>query len=114
MYKVFKERGYTDVVLKNMETFAEISLGRFSSSMRTLLEMDGYSIDDPSITGSKSIFTGDRWSIEVSDDIAKDLNNLARKGTKKPVRHQTSKPKTNDIKPGMRVDLFDLIFNDED
>lgn len=114
MYKVFKERGYTDITLRNMETFAEISLGRFSSSIRTLLERDGYSIDNPSETGSKSISTGDRWSIDVSDDIAKDLNNLARKGTRKPIRHQTSKPKTNDIKPGMRVDLFDLIFSDED
>lgn len=116
MYKVFKEQGYADIVLKNMETFAEISLGRFTPTMKSLLETDGYTIDDPSIKGDKSISSIDKWSLEVSDDIAKDLNKLARRGTKAPVRYQTSKPKTDEpkIKPGMRVDLFDLIFNDED
>lgn len=116
MYKVFKEQGYADIVLKNMETFAEISLGRLTPTIISLLETDGYDIDRADRKGDKSITSIDKWSLEVSDDIAKDLNELARRGTKAPVRHQTSKPKTKEpkIKPGMKVDLFDLIFNDED
>lgn len=117
MYKLFKERGYSDITLKNMETYGEISLGRYTPTIEALLNRDGYNIDNPSITGDKSIKSTDAWSLEVSDDIAKDLNRLARRGTKPPVRHQTSKPKTQEkqeIKAGARIDLFDLIFSDDD
>lgn len=119
MYKLFKEKGYSDITLMNTDTYGEISLGRYRPIIGELLKKDGYDVDMPEFVGGKSIKSMDKWSLELSDEVAKELNNLASRGTKPPVRSQVSKLKQSkqpkqEIKAGVRIDLFDLIFNDED
>ena len=104
MYKVIKEAGNnSNVTLKNTETNAEVIIGRLSVEIVNKLELAGYTFGD----ADGEIKLKDKWELEVSEEIGKDLGRLAMKMTR-PIRDQ--KKKTIQKKSNKEIDAMDVLL----
>lgn len=104
MYKVIKEAGNNaNVTLKNTETNAEVIIGRLSVEIVNKLELAGYTFGDT----DGEIKLKDKWELEVSEEIGKDLGRLAMKMTK-PIRDQ--RKKVTPKKSNKEIDAMDVLL----
>ena len=105
MYKVIKESGNNaNITLKNTETNAEVIIGRLSVEIMNKLELAGYTFGD----ADGEIKLKDKWELEVSEEIGKDLGRLAMKMTR-PVRDQRKKV-TTPKKSNKEIDAMDVLL----
>ena len=105
MYRVLKEKGNNkNITLENMDTKANIIIGRVSSSILDLLNEAGHRIGE-----DMGLTIKDEWSLEVNDEIGKEL---ARKALSmsKPVRDQSKKTKDLFKKPNNKIDAMDVLL----
>ena len=117
MYKLLKPKGYNqNVTLENTDTHASIIIGRLSMVIVTVLEKEGYNIDDPS--SSKYLELTKEWDITINEDTKKELQHMAMKMTK-PIR-KTNKQDVEQVNSNKSkttsapVDVFSLIFGLDD
>lgn len=107
MYRVSKEPGTTEnVYLQNTDTMAEINLGRITSGLLRILEIDGYKFD-----GTDDALTlKEKWTLKVSEEVKEQLRKLAMP-MKKPIRDQRKvKPEEEKKEVKQPVDLLDIIY----
>ena len=108
MYRVSKEPGITEnVYLQNTDTMAEINLGRATTGLLRILEIDGYKFDST----DDAITLKEKWTLKVSEEVKEQLRKLAMP-MKKPVRDQRKvKPQQEEKKETKQpVDLLDIIY----
>ena len=108
MYRVNKEPGTSEnVYLQNTDTMAEINLGRITSGLLRILEIDGYKFDDT----EDAITLKEKWTLKVSEEVKEQLRKLAMP-MKKPIRDQRKvKPQQEEKKETKQpVDLLDIIY----
>ena len=74
MYRVLKEKGNNkNITLENMDTKANIIIGRVSSSILDLLNEAGHRIGE-----DMGLTIKDEWSLEVNDEIGKESPKTAK------------------------------------
>lgn len=107
MYRVSKEPGTTEnVYLQNTDTMAEINLGRITSGLLRILEIDGYKFDST----DDAITLKEKWTLKVSEEVKEQLRKLAMP-MKKPIRDQRKvKPEEEKKEVKQPVDLLDIIY----
>ena len=107
MYRVSKEPGITEnVYLQNTDTMAEINLGRATTGLLRILEIDGYKFDST----DDAITLKEKWTLKVSEEVKEQLRKLAMP-MKKPIRDQRKvKPQEEKKETKQPVDLLDIIY----
>lgn len=107
MYRVTKEPGTKEnVYLQNTDTMAEINLGRITSGLLRILEIDGYKFDGT----DDAITLKEKWTLKVSEEVKEQLRKLAMP-MKKPVRDQRKvKPQEEKKEVKQPVDILDIIY----
>ena len=106
MYRLLKEKGNNlNVILENIDTRAQLNLGRLTIDMLTLLERkEGMTFGEGGTTQLK-----DEWNFSISEETAKELSEKAMRMSK-PIRdqrkHKEEKPKKNN----KEIDAMDVLL----
>ena len=106
MYRLLKEKGNNlNVILENIDTRAQLNLGRLTIDMLTLLETkEGITFGEGGTTQLK-----DEWNFSISEETAKELSEKAMRMSK-PIRdqrkHKEEKPKKNN----KEIDALDVLL----
>ena len=106
MYRLIKECGNNlNVILENIDTRAQLNLGRLTIDILTLLETkEGMTFGEGGKTQLK-----DEWNFSISEETAKELSEKAMRMSK-PIRdqrkHKEEKPKKNN----KEIDAMDVLL----
>lgn len=105
MYRLLKEKGNNlNVILENIDTRAQLNLGRLTIDVLTLLETkEGMTFGEGGTTQLK-----DEWNIYISDSTAKELSAKAMRMSK-PIRDQR-KYKEEPKKSNKEIDALDVLL----
>lgn len=107
MYRLIKECGNNlNVILENIDTRAQLNLGRLTIDILTLLETkEGMTFGEGGTTQLK-----DEWNFSISEETAKELSEKAMRMSK-PIRNQSKK--ATEEKPKKRnkeIDALDVLL----
>ena len=105
MYRLLKEKGNNlNVILENIDTRAQLNLGRLTIDMLTLLEKkEGMTFGESGTTQLK-----DAWDFTIKDETAKELSAKAMRMSK-PIRDQR-KHKEEPKKSNKQIDAMDVLL----
>lgn len=107
MYAVSKGRGYDNVIVTNLDTNASVNIGHITMNILSLLEEDGYKFNKDE---EDSLNSYDKWTLNVSNETATKLMNLAF-GIKKPIRTKEIKiHKIEQKKNNKEIDAMDVLL----
>lgn len=107
MYRLLKEKGNNlNVILENIDTRAQLNLGRLTIDMLTLLEREeGMTFGEGGTTQLK-----DEWKFSISEKTAKELSRKAMRMSK-PVRDQSKKATEEKKKEANKqIDAMDVLL----
>ena len=105
MYRLIKECGNNlNVILENIDTRAQLNLGRLTIDILTLLERkEGMTFGEGGTTQLK-----DEWNFSISEETAKELSEKAMRMSK-PIRDQR-KVKDKPKKSNKEIDALDVLL----
>ena len=105
MYRLIKEYGNNlNVILENVDTRAQLNLGRLTIDILTLLETkEGMTFGEGGTTQLK-----DEWNFSISEETAKELSEKAMRMSK-PIRDQR-KVKDDKKKHNKEIDAMDVLL----
>lgn len=105
MYRLLKEKGNNlNVILENIDTKAQLNLGRLTIDILTLLERgEGMTFGEGGTTQLK-----DEWNFSISEETAKELSAKAMRMSK-PIRDQR-KHKEELKKSNKQIDALDVLL----
>ena len=105
MYRLLKEYGNNlNVILENVDTRAQLNLGRLTIDILTLLETkEGMTFGEGGTTQLK-----DEWNFSISEETAKELSEKAMRMSK-PIRDQR-KVKDDKKKHNKEIDAMDVLL----
>ena len=105
MYRLIKEYGNNlNVILENIDTRAQLNLGRLTIDILTLLERkEGMTFGEGGTTQLK-----DEWNFSISEETAKELSEKAMRMSK-PIRDQR-KVKDDKKKHNKEIDAMDVLL----
>ena len=105
MYRLIKECGNNlNVILENIDTRAQLNLGRLTIDILTLLETkEGMTFGEGGTTQLK-----DEWNFSISEETAKELSEKAMRMSK-PIRDQR-KVKDDKKKHNKEIDAMDVLL----
>lgn len=105
MYRLLKEKGNNlNVILENIDTRAQLNLGRLTIDVLTLLEIkEGMTFGEGGTTQLK-----DEWNFSISEETAKELSEKAMRMSK-PIRDQR-KVKDEPKKSNKQIDALDVLL----
>lgn len=105
MYRLLKEKGNNlNVILENIDTRAQLNLGRLTIDVLTLLETkEGMTFGEGGTTQLK-----DEWNFSISEETATELSAKAMRMSK-PVRDQR-KHKEEPKKNNKEIDAMDVLL----
>ena len=105
MYRLIKDCGNNlNVILENIDTRAQLNLGRLTIDILTLLETkEGMTFGEGGTTQLK-----DEWNFSISDETAKELSRKAMRMSK-PIRDQR-KHKEEPKKSNKQIDALDVLL----
>ena len=105
MYRLLKEKGNNlNVILENIDTRAQLNLGRLTIDILTLLETkEGMTFGEGGTTQLK-----DEWNFSISEETAKELSTKAMRMSK-PIRDQR-KHKEEPKKNNKEIDAMDVLL----
>lgn len=105
MYRLLKEKGNNlNVILENIDTKAQLNLGRLTIDILTLLERaEGMTFGEGGTTQLK-----DEWNFSISEETAKELSAKAMRMSK-PIRDQR-KVKDDKKKHNKTIDALDVLL----
>lgn len=105
MYKLLKEKGNNwNVILENIDTKAQLNLGRLTVGILALLETkEGITFGEGGTTQLK-----DEWNFIISEETAKELSAKAMRMSK-PIRDQR-KHKEKPKKSNKEIDAMDVLL----
>ena len=107
MYKLLKEKGNNlNVILENIDTRAQLNLGRLTIDILTLLgTKEGMTFGEGGTTQLK-----DEWNFSISDETAKELSAKAMRMSK-PIRDQSKKAtKEKKKEANKQIDALDVLL----
>ena len=106
MYRLLKEKGNNlNVVLENIDTKAQLNLGRLTIDILTLLETnEGMTFGDGGTTQFK-----DEWNFNISEETAKELSAKAMRMSK-PIRDQRKHKEEQPKKNNKEIDAMDVLL----
>ena len=106
MYRLLKEKGNNlNVVLENIDTKAQLNLGRLTIDILTLLETkEGLTFGD----GGK-IQLKNEWNFNISEETAKELSEKAMRMSK-PIRDQRKHKEEKPKKSNKEIDAMDVLL----
>ncbi len=107
MYRLLKEKGNNlNVVLENIDTKAQLNLGRLTIDILTLLETN----EDMTFGEGSSIQLKDKWDFTIKDSTAKELSAKAMRMSK-PIRNQSKKATEEKKKEvNKQIDALDVLL----
>ena len=105
MYRLLKEKGNNlNVILENIDTRAQLNLGRLTIDVLTLLETkEGMTFGEGGTTQLK-----DEWNFSISEETATELSAKAMRMSK-PIRDQR-KHKEEPKKNNKEIDAMDVLL----
>ena len=105
MYRLLKEKGNNlNVILENINTKAQLNLGRLTIDILTLLETnESMTFGEGGTTQLK-----DEWNFSISEETAKELSEKAMRMSK-PIRDQR-KVKDDKKKLNKEIDALDVLL----
>ena len=105
MYRLLKEKGNNlNVILENIDTRAQLNLGRLTIDILTLLETkEGMTFGEGGTTQLK-----DEWNFSISEETATELSAKAMRMSK-PIRDQR-KHKEEPKKNNKEIDAMDVLL----
>ena len=105
MYRLLKEKGNNfNVILENIDTKAQLNLGKLTIDILTLLETkEGMTFGE----GGTTQLT-DGWNFSISEETAKKLSEKAMRMSK-PIRDQR-KHKEEPKKNNKEIDAMDVLL----
>ena len=105
MYRLLKEKGNNlNVILENIDTKAQLNLGRLTVDILALLERgEGMTFGEGGTTQLK-----DEWNFNISEETAKELSAKAMRMSK-PIRDQR-KHKEEPKKSNKEIDALDVLL----
>ena len=105
MYRLLKEKGNNlNVILENIDTRAQLNLGRLTIDVLTLLETkEGMTFGEGGTTQLK-----DEWNFSISEETATELSAKAMRMSK-PIRDQR-KHKEEPKKSNKEIDAMDVLL----
>ena len=105
MYRLLKEKGNNlNVILENIDTKAQLNLGRLTVDILALLETkEGMTFGEGGTTQLK-----DEWNFIISEETAKELSAKAMRMSK-PIRDQR-KHKEKPKKSNKQIDAMDVLL----
>ena len=106
MYRLLKEKGNNlNVILENVDTRAQLNLGRLTIDILTLLEIkEGLTFGDEG-----KIQLKDEWNILISNSTAKELSEKAMRMSK-PIRDQRKHKEEEPKKSNKEIDAMDVLL----
>ena len=107
MYRLLKEKGNNlNVILENIDTRAQLNLGRLTIDVLTLLETkEGMTFGEGGTTQLK-----DEWNFSISEETAKELSEKAMRMSK-PIRDQSKKATEEKKKEANKqIDALDVLL----
>ena len=106
MYKLLKEKGNNlNVILENIDTRAQLNLGRLTIDILTLLETkEGMTFGEGGTTQLK-----DAWDFTIKDETAKELSAKAMRMSK-PIRDQRKHKEEQPKKSNKEIDAMDVLL----
>ena len=110
MYKVIKDVGtYSNIILMNTETNAELNLGRINSKIVEALEEEGYklgSADDDAV----SYYA--KWDLHITNETKDKLCKSAmRTYGSRPIKIKPEQKEPEAVPaPQPQVDAWDVLF----
>ena len=105
MYRLLKEKSNNlNVILENIDTKAQLNLGRLTVDILALLERgEGMTFGEDGTTQLK-----DEWNFNISEETAKELSAKAMRMSK-PIRDQR-KHKEEPKKSNKEIDALDVLL----
>lgn len=106
MYRLLKEKGNNlNVILENIDTRAQLNLGRLTIDVLTLLETkEGMTFGEGGTTQLK-----DEWNFSISEETAKELSTKAMRMSK-PIRDQRKHKEEQPKKNNKEIDAMDVLL----
>ena len=106
MYRLLKEKGNNlNVILENVDTRAQLNLGRLTIDVLTLLETkEGMTFGEGGTTQLK-----DEWNFNISEETAKELSAKAMRMSK-PIRDQRKHKEEQPKKNNKEIDAMDVLL----
>ena len=106
MYRKIKEKGNNlNVILENIDTRAQLNLGRLTIDVLTLLETkEGMTFGEGGTTQLK-----DEWNFNISEETAKELSAKAMRMSK-PIRDQRKHKEEQPKKNNKEIDAMDVLL----
>ena len=106
MYRLLKEKGNNlNVILENIDTSAQLNLGRLTIDILTLLETkEGMTFGEGGTTQLK-----DEWNFSISEETAKELSEKAMRMSK-PIRDQRKHKEEEPKKNNKEIDAMDVLL----
>lgn len=106
MYRLLKEKGNNlNVILENIDTRAQLNLGRLTIDVLTLLETkEGMTFGEGGTTQLK-----DDWNFSISEETATELSAKAMRMSK-PIRDQRKHKEEQPKKNNKEIDAMDVLL----
>ena len=106
MYRLLKEKGNNlNVILENVNTHAQLNLGRLTIDILTFLERkEGMTFGEGGTTQLK-----DAWDFTIKDETAKELSAKAMRMSK-PIRDQRKHKEEEIKKRNKEIDAMDVLL----
>ena len=106
MYRLLKEKGNNlNVILENIDTRAQLNLGRLTIDILTLLETkEGMTFGEGGTTQLK-----DDWNFSISEETATELSAKAMRMSK-PIRDQRKHKEEQPKKNNKEIDAMDVLL----
>lgn len=106
MYRLLKEKGNNlNVILENIDTRAQLNLGRLTIDVLTLLETkEGMTFGEGGTTQLK-----DEWNFSISEETATELSAKAMRMSK-PIRDQRKHKEEQPKKNNKEIDAMDVLL----
>lgn len=106
MYRLLKEKGNNlNVILENVDTRAQLNLGRLTIDVLTLLETkEGMTFGEGGTTQLK-----DEWNFSISEETATELSAKAMRMSK-PIRDQRKHKEEQPKKNNKEIDAMDVLL----
>ena len=106
MYRLLKEKGNNlNVILENIDTRAQLNLGRLTIDILTLLEIkEGMTFGEGGTTQLK-----DEWNFSISEETATELSAKAMRMSK-PIRDQRKHKEEQPKKNNKEIDALDVLL----
>lgn len=100
MYRILKDKGFNQTItLENLNTNAQINLGKLSTTMLAILEdSEGLRFG---VKEDGLILVNDEWNINIKDETAKKLT--------EKILNSSIKIKTKKLEQN-KIDAWDVLF----